>query len=243
MHHQSEEAAYVFEDGQVDHVDEVGILPGEAGDARLESGAVLARRRRASPEAVVQDDQDGTVLMVAWMDAEAVRRTLTTGRTWFWSRSRQEYWRKGDTSGHVQHVRSVTVDCDVLVVGAGEGAAAADELDRVRPGCRSGPRRPLVQKRIGRSVGGELGQRPLVEGEGLLVVVLHVEADIAARSFAGASIVEVDDVHGRTTVARGASGHIVSLKHVAKSATVGAGVVIDPPSQVRSGPTIVWDRA
>jgi phosphoribosyl-AMP cyclohydrolase len=62
--------------------------------------------------AVVQDDQDGTVLMVAWMDAEAVRRTLTTGRTWFWSRSRREYWRKGDTSGHVQHVRSVTHDCD-----------------------------------------------------------------------------------------------------------------------------------
>ena len=62
--------------------------------------------------AVVQDDRDGTVLMVAWMDAEAVRRTLTTGRTWFWSRSRREYWRKGDTSGHVQHVRSVTADCD-----------------------------------------------------------------------------------------------------------------------------------
>jgi phosphoribosyl-AMP cyclohydrolase len=62
--------------------------------------------------AIVQDDQDGTVLMVAWMDAEAVRRTLTSGRTWFWSRSRREYWRKGDTSGHVQHVRSVTADCD-----------------------------------------------------------------------------------------------------------------------------------
>ena len=62
--------------------------------------------------AVVQDDQDGTVLMVAWMDAEAVRRTLTTGRTWFWSRSRRQYWRKGDTSGHIQRVRSVTADCD-----------------------------------------------------------------------------------------------------------------------------------
>jgi len=62
--------------------------------------------------AVVQDDRDGTVLMVAWMDAEAVRRTLTSGRTWFWSRSRRQHWRKGDTSGHVQHVRSVTVDCD-----------------------------------------------------------------------------------------------------------------------------------
>jgi phosphoribosyl-AMP cyclohydrolase len=68
--------------------------------------------------AVVQDDTDGAVLMVAWMDAEAVRRTLTTGRTWFWSRSRQRYWQKGETSGHVQHVRSVTADCDkdVLLV-------------------------------------------------------------------------------------------------------------------------------
>jgi phosphoribosyl-AMP cyclohydrolase len=62
--------------------------------------------------AVVQDDRDGAVLMVAWMDAEAVRRTLTTGRTWFWSRSRRRYWQKGETSGHVQHVRSVTADCD-----------------------------------------------------------------------------------------------------------------------------------
>jgi phosphoribosyl-AMP cyclohydrolase len=62
--------------------------------------------------AVVQDDHDGAVLMVAWMDAEAVRRTLTTGRTWFWSRSRRRYWQKGESSGNVQHVRSVTADCD-----------------------------------------------------------------------------------------------------------------------------------
>jgi phosphoribosyl-AMP cyclohydrolase len=82
--------------------------------------------------AVVQDDQDGTVLMVAWMDAEAVRRTLTTGRTWFWSRSRRQYWRKGDTSGHVQHVRSVTADCDqdTLLV----------RVEQVGPACHTGTR-------------------------------------------------------------------------------------------------------
>ena len=62
--------------------------------------------------AVVQDETDGTVLMVGFMDAEAVRRTLSSGRTWFWSRSRRRYWQKGETSGHVQHVRSVTADCD-----------------------------------------------------------------------------------------------------------------------------------
>lgn len=62
--------------------------------------------------AIIQDDESGQVLMLAWMDREAVRRTLTSGRVTFWSRSRQEYWRKGDTSGHRQYVRSVAHDCD-----------------------------------------------------------------------------------------------------------------------------------
>jgi phosphoribosyl-AMP cyclohydrolase len=62
--------------------------------------------------AIVQDDESGEVLMLAWMDREAVRRTLTEGRVTYWSRSRGEYWRKGDTSGHRQYVRSVNVDCD-----------------------------------------------------------------------------------------------------------------------------------
>lgn len=62
--------------------------------------------------AIIQDDDTDQVLMLAWMDREAVRRTLTEGRVTFWSRSRQEYWRKGDTSGHRQYVRSAAVDCD-----------------------------------------------------------------------------------------------------------------------------------
>ncbi len=62
--------------------------------------------------AVVQDAENGDVLMLAWMNDEAVRRTLDSGRTWFWSRSRNELWRKGDTSGHEQHVREVRYDCD-----------------------------------------------------------------------------------------------------------------------------------
>jgi phosphoribosyl-AMP cyclohydrolase len=62
--------------------------------------------------AVIQDDVTGEVLMLAWMDAEAVRRTLSSGRVTFWSRSRQEYWRKGDISGHRQYVCSVAADCD-----------------------------------------------------------------------------------------------------------------------------------
>jgi phosphoribosyl-AMP cyclohydrolase len=62
--------------------------------------------------AVIQQYDTLEVLMVAWMDAEAVRRTLESGRTWFWSRSRQAYWNKGESSGHVQKVKAVRYDCD-----------------------------------------------------------------------------------------------------------------------------------
>lgn len=62
--------------------------------------------------AVIQQHDSGEVLMLGWMDDEALRRTLSEGRVTFWSRSRQEYWRKGDTSGHIQEVRSVALDCD-----------------------------------------------------------------------------------------------------------------------------------
>jgi phosphoribosyl-AMP cyclohydrolase len=62
--------------------------------------------------AIIQQWDTGEVLMLGWMDAEALRRTVGTGRVTFWSRSRQEYWRKGDTSGHVQYVRSAALDCD-----------------------------------------------------------------------------------------------------------------------------------
>src|SRR5262245_54625268 len=62
--------------------------------------------------AVVQDADSKEVLMVAWMNLEAVQRTLMDGRTWFFSRSRRELWPKGDTSGHIQHVDDVKIDCD-----------------------------------------------------------------------------------------------------------------------------------
>jgi phosphoribosyl-AMP cyclohydrolase len=62
--------------------------------------------------AIVQDHSSGQVLMLAWMTAETLRLTLAEGRTVFWSRSRQEVWRKGETSGDVQHVRSARYDCD-----------------------------------------------------------------------------------------------------------------------------------
>jgi phosphoribosyl-AMP cyclohydrolase / phosphoribosyl-ATP pyrophosphohydrolase len=62
--------------------------------------------------AIVQDYLDGTVLMMAWMNAESIQKTLATSETWFWSRSRQEFWNKGATSGHIQKVKSIRYDCD-----------------------------------------------------------------------------------------------------------------------------------
>lgn len=62
--------------------------------------------------AIVQDYLDGTVLMMAWMNRESLQKTLDTGETWFWSRSREELWHKGATSGHLQKVRSLRYDCD-----------------------------------------------------------------------------------------------------------------------------------
>lgn len=62
--------------------------------------------------AIVQDDATGQVLMLAWMNRESLVQTLETGRTWFWSRSRQEYWCKGETSGDRQYIRTAHYDCD-----------------------------------------------------------------------------------------------------------------------------------
>lgn len=62
--------------------------------------------------AIIQDDETGEVLMLAWMNQESLARTLETGRTWFWSRSRREFWCKGETSGDRQFVRSAHYDCD-----------------------------------------------------------------------------------------------------------------------------------
>ena len=82
--------------------------------------------------AVVQQHDSREVLMVAWMDAEAVRRTCSTGTTWFWSRSRSEYWNKGATSGNTQAVVEIHYDCDadcLLVL-----------VDAAGPACHTGER-------------------------------------------------------------------------------------------------------
>jgi phosphoribosyl-ATP pyrophosphohydrolase/phosphoribosyl-AMP cyclohydrolase len=94
--------------------------------AAVTDPATLAYDERGLIPAVIQDAENKDVLMVAWMNQESVRRTLESGRTWFFSRSRQELWRKGDTSGNTQHVREVRYDCDgdtLLVLVHQEGPA------------------------------------------------------------------------------------------------------------------------
>lgn len=80
--------------------------------------------------AIIQEESTRQVLMLGYMNEEALRRTLTEGRVTFWSRSRQEYWRKGDTSGHRQYVRSAALDCD--------GDALLVTVHQVGPACHTG---------------------------------------------------------------------------------------------------------
>ena len=99
--------------------------------------------------AVVQQHDSREVLMVGWMDDEALRRTLAEGRVTFWSRSRCEYWRKGDTSGHAQYVKSVHLDCD--------GDALLIEVDQVGAACHTGERSCFL---TGGDLGAHVGERP-----------------------------------------------------------------------------------
>lgn len=82
--------------------------------------------------AIIQDHESGEVLMLAYMDGEALRRTVETGRTWFWSRSRKEYWCKGETSGNRQYVREILYDCDA--------DALLVKVHQVGPACHTGQR-------------------------------------------------------------------------------------------------------
>jgi phosphoribosyl-AMP cyclohydrolase len=102
-------------------------LPAELAQALKRDGAGLVA-------AIVQQFDTNEVLMLGWMDDEALHRTLTSGRVTFYSRSRQEYWRKGDTSGHVQWVKSLAMDCD--------GDALLVRVDQVGAACHTGTAPP-----------------------------------------------------------------------------------------------------
>ncbi len=97
-----------------------------------EIAARLKRTAEGLVPAVVQQHDTGEVLMLGWMDDEALARTLSTGRATYWSRSRREYWVKGDTSGHVQWVKEVRLDCD--------GDTLLVKVDQVGAACHTGDR-------------------------------------------------------------------------------------------------------
>lgn len=118
---------------------------------RLDIDSVLERVSFNSDgllPAIIQQWDTREVLMLGYMDAEALRRTLTEGRVTFWSRSRQEYWRKGDTSGNAQYVRAAAFDCDAdtLLVSVEQignachtGAHACFDVDPLAPVIGSPP--------------------------------------------------------------------------------------------------------
>jgi phosphoribosyl-AMP cyclohydrolase len=106
------------------------VTPIAATEAEIRA---VAYDRDGLVPAIVQEASTGQVLMFAWMNEDALRRTLETGRTWFWSRSRQEYWCKGETSGDRQYVRNAYYDCDMdvlLFVVEQEGRGACHTGER-----------------------------------------------------------------------------------------------------------------
>jgi phosphoribosyl-AMP cyclohydrolase len=109
-------------------------MPGPARPSSLDPGiaARLKRDEHGLFPAVAPQYNTGEVLMVGYMDDEALHRTLTTGRCTYWSRSRQEYWAKGETSGHQQWVKSVALDCDADTVLV--------QVDQVGAACHTGDR-------------------------------------------------------------------------------------------------------
>jgi phosphoribosyl-AMP cyclohydrolase len=130
--------------GQVS-VTSSGLDPALAGRLKRDAAGLFP--------AVVQQFDSGAVLMVGWMDDEALHRTLTTGRATYWSRSRREYWVKGDTSGHVQWVRSVALDCD--------GDTVLVRVDQVGPACHTGTRSCFEGRELPAAHGSPDGPQPL----------------------------------------------------------------------------------
>jgi phosphoribosyl-AMP cyclohydrolase len=107
-------------------------MPSDTSQLDPGIAARLKRDAQGLVAAVAQQYDTGEVLMVGWMDDEALRRTLTSGRVTYFSRSRRAYWRKGDTTGHVQRVVEVRLDCD--------GDAVLVRVDQTGAACHTGAR-------------------------------------------------------------------------------------------------------
>jgi phosphoribosyl-ATP pyrophosphohydrolase/phosphoribosyl-AMP cyclohydrolase len=189
--------------------------------------------------AVVQEAETGEVLMVAWMNAEAVERTLATGLTHFWSRSRRALWQKGETSGHRQHVEAVYADCDVdtlLILAHQDGVACHTgsrtcffsrvarpaEVEAPRQGAPgAGPRildvidRVIQSRRVAPQEGSHVSGL-LAGGDARIAQKVGEEAaEVVVAALAEGSerlVAEVADLWFHTMVLLGARG--LSARHV-----------------------------
>jgi phosphoribosyl-AMP cyclohydrolase len=124
-------------------------VPAPASHLDPAIAGLLKRDAAGLVPAVAQQYDTGEVLMVGWMDDEALHRTLTTGRATYWSRSRREYWVKGATSGHIQLVRSVSLDCD--------GDTVLMQVDQAGPACHTGQRTCFAHRALPAAAGGPAG--------------------------------------------------------------------------------------
>ncbi len=122
--------------------------------------------------AIVQDVENGDVLMLAWMDEPALRATITTGQTHFYSRSRRAHWHKGATSGHVQHVESIWVDCD--------GDVVLIKARQVGGACHEGYRSCFF-RRLDRSGHLQIAARPVFDADSVYGRAQPGDSESAAK--------------------------------------------------------------
>ena len=115
----------------------------------LEAGLALTPKfdRDGLIPVIAQDDASGEILMLAYMNAEALARTISTGEAWYWSRSRAAFWRKGETSGHTQSVVSIATDCDQ--------DAILLKVKQIRPACHTN-RRSCFYRQVNRAADGTI---------------------------------------------------------------------------------------
>ena len=107
--------------------------------------------------AIAQQYESGEVLMMAWMNRASIEETLQTGRVCYWSRSRQAYWRKGESSGQVQNLKSMAFDCD--------GDAILLKVDQTGPACHTGRRSCFFHRVVGEQV--VIDSDPIIDPETL----------------------------------------------------------------------------
>ncbi len=104
--------------------------------------------------AIIQDQQTGRVLMMAWMNRASLEKTLETGKTHFWSRSRQKFWMKGESSGHTQQVKEITFDCD--------GDTLLVQVEQAGAACHAGYRSCFFRAVSSDAAGFKITEKPLV---------------------------------------------------------------------------------